>query len=162
MRTYLTTQRLTRALTLAFVLATLVGCQVLPKPKIPVPINLPTTQVLQVRQTASSAEATRFEITLRLSNPNDFPLPLTNANYTLKLAGQPYTGATLPNTTLPASGAIDLKLPAVILAENLGPNYTLQGSIQLLPPGQVKQLGYEMGIPQPTTHFKATGAVINN
>jgi hypothetical protein len=138
------------------------GCEILPKPEIPKPITLPNTEVLQVRKAISSAEAARYEITLRLTNPNDFALPLTNARYTLSLGGEGYTGAALPNSTLPASGVIDVKLPAVILADQIGPNYTVRGDIEMLPPGQVKQLGYDMGVPQPTVPFRGSGAVIQN
>jgi hypothetical protein len=55
-----------------------------------------------------------------------------------------------------------VKLPAVIRVDELGEHYDLRGTIEMAPPGQVKQLGYDMGVPLPTVSFRGSGMVIQN
>jgi hypothetical protein len=128
-------------------------------PTIPTPIAMPDVQVQSVDLVDASPDAGRYLLKLTLTNPNDFALPLLDAEYRIKINDQQYIGSTPPNATLPKSGSITLQLPAALPVR--GQNYEVSGSIQLDPPGQIKQLSYDAGLPRPRAPFKAQGAVQN-
>lgn len=140
------------------------GCNVIKLPEAPVPITTPEATVDRVELVDRSETAARYLIVLTLNNPNDFALPMTDTQYELAIAGaaaEPYDGDTIPNATLPASGSIQIKLPAVVRGAGEG-QYDLSGSIRVFPPGQLKKVGYELGIPRPRVAFAAKGDVTPN
>lgn len=56
----------------------------------------------------------RFQVALRLQNPNDFALPITGLDYELQLAGQEFAhGVTTERITIPANGEVVVQLPVV-------------------------------------------------
>jgi len=59
----------------------------------------------------------RFEVGLRLQNPNDFPLPITGMDYTLHLNGEQFASGMTPSTvTVPSLGE---KVVSVTVSSNL-------------------------------------------
>lgn len=143
---------------------TATGCGVIKLPEAPVPIATPGVTVDRVELVDRSDAAARYLIHLTLTNPNDFALPMTDTQYELSVANaaaEAYDGDTIPNATLPASGTIRLKLPAVVKGGGEG-QYDVSGSIRVFPPGQLKKVGYELGIPRPRVAFASAGAVTMN
>lgn len=143
---------------------TTTGCNVIKLPEAPVPITTPEATVDRVELVDQSETAARYLIFLTLTNPNDFALPMTDTQYELAIAGtaaEAYDGDTIPNATLPGSGTIQLQLPAVVKGGTPG-QYDVSGSIRVFPPGQLKKVGYELGIPRPRVAFAAKGDVTPN
>lgn len=139
-----------------------VGCGPIKAPRLPEPVTAPTTDVLRVDLTAASDAAARYEVIVTFVNPNLFELPMTHASYVLTVAGHSYRADAVPNTTIPAQGQVNLTLPAVISApglSSLGQPYEVKGTVTMQPPGQLRNLFYEMGLPMPTADFTGQGTV---
>ena len=127
-------------------------------------ITAPTVKVTAARMAEASDEGIRMEIMLMLSNPNDEPLPLTRVHYTVRLDGSGrYDGDTRPNTTLPAGRQQELVLPAAVATASAAAggtvSYTIEGAIEYLPPGEVRELITEMGVPLPKVDFSGHGTI---
>jgi len=108
-----------------------------------------------------TSEGARALIHLTVANDGDVPLPLTDAGYTLTLANATYSGGTNPNATLPAKGSQAITLPAAVTGSPAevpnGCSYTLSGSIHYEPPGQIRQVLTDMGVPLPSVSFNGNG-----
>ena len=127
-------------------------------------ITVPTVKVTAARMAEASDDGIRMEIMLMLSNPNDEPLPLTRVRYTVRLGGAgQYEGDTRPNTTLPAGREQELILPAAVATSGAAGggavSYTVEGAIEYLPPGEVRELITEMGVPLPKVDFSGRGTI---
>ncbi|MBI1370235.1 MAG: hypothetical protein GC162_16495 [Planctomycetes bacterium] len=139
---------------------TLTGCGPIKMPRMPVPVQDPTTDIASVNLVDASEKAGKYDITITLVNPNNFELPMTFATYSLTVGERTYEGSAIPNTTLPALSQIQFTVPAVLEGPAAaGQNFTAEGTITLNPPGQIRQLIYELGIPMPTAHFDGQGTV---
>ncbi len=139
------------------------GCQMFRLPKLPKSIKDPATRVVAVESVEVGPDAMRAEVVVALTNPNDEPLPLTEARYTLEIAGLgTYKGQTTPNAVVPAEGEITLRLPAAIAGSgpSIGMGYNVGGSIQYFPPGELRHITYDVGVPLPSATFSGKGAVI--
>lgn len=139
-----------------------VGCGPIKAPRLPERVIAPTTDVLRVDLTAASDAAASYDVLVTFVNPNLFELPMTHAAYVLTVNGHSYTADAVPNATIPAQGQVDVKLPAVIAAPGLaalGQPFEVKGTVTMQPPGQLRNLFYEMGIPMPTVDFAGQGTV---
>ncbi len=128
-------------------------------PKLPKVLQKPETEVARVDLVERSNEASRYFVTVILKNPNDYPLPLTHASYSLKVAGGMYAGDTVPNATLPANGTVSVQFSAAVPGGGEGA-YDTSGSIQIVPPGKIRELMYELGVPIPRVGFSGTGNIV--
>lgn len=142
------------------------GCGILIKlPEAPIPIKSPLAVVDRVEVVDRSDEAARYLIYVTLTNPNDVALPMTEAHYRLSVAeasADGYKSDVTPNATLPADGAIQVRLPAVLAAGPQDGEFEVGGSIRVYPPGQIKKVGYDLGWPRPTVSFSGKGALVTN
>jgi hypothetical protein len=132
------------------------GCSI-GLPTFPKPIGVPDAQVAAVRVVESSDVAGRYMIYVTLTNPNNIALPIEASDYSLTVAGKTYKGDTPPQATVPASGSITVKLPAVIPGGGGGGQYDVSGGLTLHPPGQIKQILYDIGVPMPQARFSGKG-----
>ena len=147
-----------------FILLTVAGgCGPFKAPHLPKVVHTPDAVITAVRLVDAGDRAARFDVDVTLSNPNDFPLPLTHAKYELKIAGLAYATDVLPKTTLPAAGEITVTLPAVLRGDAPPTNgqYQATGRIELTPGGQVRRLFYDIGFPKPKARFTGEGVVSN-
>jgi uncharacterized lipoprotein len=139
-------------LILSVVVALLAGCSSL---------QTPTGVVTAVRPTAATAEGARVEVTVELINPNDIPLPLLRTDYTVTLEGVgTFTFHDPTDRTLPAGGTQAVVLPAAFAKDGGqvgGVPYRVTGNITYEPPGEVRKVLTESGIPLPTVSFAASG-----
>jgi len=145
----------------ALAATTLCACSIIKVPEWPPPITAPTSVVQRVALVDASDQAARYDITVEIFNPNTFEMSLTHVTYALTVDGQTYRTETLPNTTLSAGRVVLVTLPAVIEggAAGGGGSFTTSGTFQMRPPGEIRTLMYEMGIPLPTTSFSGRGGV---
>lgn len=139
------------------------GCGLVKLPSLPEPVDPPAAEVEAVRLVESSEEASRYQLLLTLRNRNRFALPMTDASYRLRVGRADYRGDIPPNATIPARGEIRLALPAVLVGPAMdGPGegvYATAGSIELMPPGQIRQVMYEIGVPPLRVPFRGRGSV---
>lgn len=139
------------------------GCQVFRLPRLPKSIKSPAARVVAVETRETGPDAVRAVVVVALTNPNDEPLPLTEARYTLEISGLgTYKGQTSPNAVLPSEGEITLRLPAAILGSGatVGMSYSVGGMVQYHPPGELRHITYDVGVPLPSATFSGSGQVI--
>jgi len=116
----------------------------------------PTAEVEALELTAVSPAATTGNLIVKLTNPNDTPLPLPMARYAVTLGETTYRTDTVPNAALPALGAQRVVLP-VVFDGGAGEAFTATGSIAYVPPGEIRVLMADLGIPLPTVNFRGSG-----
>ena len=123
-------------------------------------VAAPTATVEAVELLAASPEATTTaNVIVRLSNPNDTPLPLPMARYTVTMGGATYSTDTVPNATIPAKGEQRIALP-VTIAGPQNHDYSTSGWISYLPPGEIRNLMTDIGIPLPGVPFSGSGEAV--
>ena len=98
-----------------------------------------------------------MRVTVELQNPNNVPLPLRRAQYTVEVAGaEPFSFRDQPARTLPASGRQTVELAAVFPGDATGATCHVSGWITYEPPGEIRKLLTESGIPLPNADFSST------
>ncbi len=122
-------------------------------------LQTPEAKVQAVELTEISDAGAAADVVIDLTNPNeDVALPLPMARYTVTLGSLTYSSDVHPNATLPAGGTQRITLPAAV-AGNPGDTYKVTGTISYIPPGEIRRLLTDMGVPLPWTTFNATGQI---
>lgn len=119
-------------------------------------VESPEVGVATVEVVAVSDEGAASEIELAMQSNAEVALPLTMARYTLTMNGRQYRGATEPQAVLPAGRSLTIRLPAAV-AGAPGDRYTVRGSIEYRPPGQLRKVFTDVGIPLPAVVFSGEG-----
>jgi len=106
-------------------------------------------------------QGVRVLVTVFAENPNDVPLPIVKARYQVEMAGaESFAFTELPKATLPANGTQTITLPAAFATEGgnaAGQLYKVKGQLTYEPPGEIRKLLTEYGVPLPSTAFKDGG-----
>lgn len=118
--------------------------------------NPPSVGVATVEVVAVSDEGASASIQLAVQSNSEVALPLTFARYTLEMGGRRYEGATEPNVVVPAGRALAFRLPAAVEGDP-GDRFTVRGSLEYEPPGQIRKVFTDVGIPLPTVGFRGEG-----
>ncbi len=121
-------------------------------------VQTPQAQVHAVELTEVSEAGAAARVIVELSNPNDVPLPLRIAQYKVALGEVSYSGDTHPNATIPAHGTQRITLPAAVSGRP-GDAYKVNGTITFQPPGEIRQLMTDVGIPLPWVSINGEGPV---
>jgi len=83
------------------------GCASIPEGA----ISKPVVELRDIQVVGLGFQAQTFLLTFDVSNPNPFPLPLTNIKYGLKLDGQLFASGETPcDMSIPAGGAADFAI----------------------------------------------------
>lgn len=126
-------------------------------------VTRPGAEVKSLAVTEVTDEGARVEVTVELTNPNDLALPLRVARYTLRIESLGQTSLTdLPPVTIPAKGSRLMVLPASLPFEGgelSGQAYSFDGTVTFEPPGEVRRVMTESGIPLPSTPFRGEGTL---
>jgi len=130
------------------------GCQM--PDLVPTFVAAPSVSVSGVEVTEVAENGTAMRLHLTLTNPNDVPLPLRTARYRIETDGAAYAGSTPANATVPKNGNQTLALPAAVAAPP-GQNYRVTGSVEYVPPGEVRTVLTDLSIPLPTAGFSGRG-----
>jgi len=121
----------------------------------------PQLQVQAMKIAQQTEEGARIEITLLLQNPNDKALPLTYTDYRVEVPGVGvFAFGDETNRTLPAGGTQTVVLPAALATrgrELHGIPCVVSGSVSYDPPGQLRKILTESGVPLPSVNFTSTG-----
>ena len=122
-------------------------------------LDTPKARVTGVKIIDRSDKATRANVTVQLVNPNRTALPLTQSHYTLSIGdAEPFSYTDRLNRTLPANGSQEITLPAVFIGKPTG-EYKVNGTVTYEPPGEIRKLMTDSGIPLPFAFFDGKGTV---
>jgi len=131
-------------------------------------VQTPDAQLLDVRLADVSDAGVRLVARLRLTNPNDIPLPLTEVEHRFELRGVGvFRLADDPLVTLPARGegvveiAAAFDEPEAIQAARMGEpmRYRVSGRVTYRPPGEIRAILTDSRVPLPSTGFDGRGEV---
>ena len=121
----------------------------------------PKVQVVAARVTEKTKDGVRIELTLKVTNPNTIELPLEKIHYTVTVPnGKTFTFVDGVHRTLPAKGEQTFTIAAAFadpLALRRSASawrskfYTLTGRISYRPPGELRNIAFNSGIPLPST-----------
>ncbi len=143
----------------ALVLA--VGCSIRP-PRYH-HVTTPAAEVKSVAVTQVSDEGARVEVTVELHNTNKLALPLRVSRYSLSIESIGQTRLTdLPPVTIPAGGSRTMVVPAAIATDGQplqGLGYTFEGTVTYEPPGEIRKVMTESGVPLPSAAFRGQGTL---
>jgi hypothetical protein len=121
------------------------------------------TRVDSVRIDEQTDEGVRVLVTLVAENPNEIALPIVRARYEVSLPGsEPFRFTDLPAATLPAFGTQTITLPAALTygdGEATGELYVVSGTLVYEPPGEIRKLLTEYGVPLPSASFRSRGSL---
>lgn len=135
-------------------LAPLAGCAV---------TRSPSATVESVRLVDASAEGARYLVTVRLTNPNDFELPLHGADLNLRVREVGvYDFDAVPNRAIPANGEQTVTLAAAMptaRGEAATGKFSVSGQLSYQPPGEIPALSTDAGFPRPRVRFSSAGDV---
>jgi LEA14-like dessication related protein len=116
----------------------------------------PETRVLSATLAEETEEGARVVVTVELVSKNKVALPLTDVHYegTVSKVGD-YSGKDRPNRTIPIKGRQTIEIPYVFKTDELvsGRDMSVSGDITYEPPGQIRKLLTESGVPLPSTAF---------
>ena len=137
---------------LALMLGVLGGCEA-----------SPAVDVADVRIVDQTEQGGRVLLELDVSNPNDFPLPMPTANYTVTIegAGTFTFDGVVPLAVMPMQASQTLTLPAAYSTATplVGRSYRAYGHVTYDPPGEFRAFLKESGFPLPNVDFDKTGVV---
>ncbi|MEO1237115.1 MAG: hypothetical protein AAFX76_10035 [Planctomycetota bacterium] len=120
----------------------------------------PSVEVVGAEVIERSPEGARLEVSLVLSNPNDFTLPLPEASYTLNVAGTDgFAYVDLPSRVLGPEDAQAIRLPAAVSTrdELSGRRWRIIGSITFEPQNPLRRFLTESAVPLPVVLFAGNG-----
>jgi LEA14-like dessication related protein len=122
-------------------------------------VTAPTAQVVEVKILETSPQAVRVAVTVEMTNRDEVPLPLTIADYYVDLPGtKTYRSSQRPLATIPANGTQQFQLTAAVPTAGEAPaTYRVGGTIEYEPPGEIRMLLTESGVPLPRVGFQGTG-----
>lgn len=142
------------------------------KSKTKIKVITPTASAATVSIVEQTGEGARLLVSLELTNPNAIALPLHKAVYTVTVAGVAagaggaggaggaVTMEDVTSLTLPANGTQKLKYPLAIVTDGqglAGASYTVSGTVEYEPPGEVRKLLTESGVSLPKIRFSGAG-----
>ena len=134
----------------------LAGCSV---PKVP-KVIAPTAEVTGATLTEQTAGGAAVAVTVDLSNPNDFALPVTFEAYRISVGGKTYAFKGKAGASMPPNGTQTLTLTGAVPTEGedmRGAAYTTSGSFTYVKPGEIRRILVESGLPEPTLGFEGSG-----
>lgn len=129
-------------------------------------IASPTAEVVAAKVTEQSDDGVRVEFTVMLKQTNNVPLPLTKSEADVTIGtAEPRSIKDVPHRTIPVGAGqgtgqqivvIPISYPA---SSGIAPGsaYNINGSITYEPPGEVRRVLTESGIPLPTADFSKEG-----
>lgn len=119
----------------------------------------PETRVVSATLAEETEAGARILVEVELVSTNKVALPLTNATYSGEIEDiGDYSGTDLPNRTIPIASRQTVILPLIYKTDEpvSGREISVSGDITYEPPGQIRKLLTESGVPLPSTGFSGT------
>jgi hypothetical protein len=138
------------------------GCGIIKLPRLPKPLAPIHATIERATLVDMTDEAAAVDVYLRLVNTNDEPMPMVIARYTVECGQARFTGDQVPNATMPDDALEQVvRFPAVLLdvGDPVGKKVRARGTIEIQPPGEIRQLMSEWRLPRPTVSFDGTATI---
>ena len=124
----------------------------------------PSFTAVGVREVQNDGDRSVIEFLVKATNPNQEPIPLRQVHYTVELNGeQVFAGVRSPETTLHTYASHVFTLPAVLERSSFAGagvvNYTLRGTVQYIPPGQLAEVLFDAKMKVPQATLKLSGTI---
>lgn len=122
----------------------------------------PEARVTGATLTEQTDEGAAFAVTVELTNPNDFALPVTIASYRVNVDGRRYSFTGKSGASMPPTGTQTLTLRGAVPTEGAdltGAAYEVSGHVVYEKPGEVRQVLAESGWPEPRLSFSGGGTI---
>ncbi|MEM1213400.1 MAG: hypothetical protein AAGI68_14020 [Planctomycetota bacterium] len=123
-------------------------------------LRRPSATVTGAYVTATGPEAASVDIVLALKNPQAVELPVRFGDLRLRTdAGATPTIETRPQVTMPPGGVATVTLQGVARHDGqglVGQPLNVNGSLTYEPPGELRQILTDTGVPLPTIGFANT------
>lgn len=124
----------------------------------------PTFSAVGVRETSHDGDRSVIEFLIEVKNPNKEPIPLRQVHYTIALDGQEvFAGVRSPETTLHTYSTHVFELPAVLELDQFAGSgevgYTIMGTVQYLPPGQLAEVLFDAQMKVPEAVLNLSGTI---
>ncbi|MFN0010514.1 MAG: LEA type 2 family protein [Phycisphaerales bacterium] len=119
----------------------------------------PTIEVKSATAVESTDQHTVVNFVIEATNPNAISLPLRRLDYTVAVAGTPFSGVRSPEATLPPGGTRTITFPAVLPAGTAAGAYTLSGTLLYITPGRFAEILFDTGVSRPTVGFAGQGEI---
>ncbi len=135
-----------------------VGCSL---PRVP-RVLAPSAQVVGGTLTEQTAEGAAVAVTIELTNPNAFSLPVTYQSYRIEVAGETYQFQGIPGASMPPNGTQTLTLTGAVPTDGRdlrGAPFVARGSVVYEKPGEIRRVLIESGLPRPTLGFEGSGTL---
>ncbi len=126
-------------------------------------IKNPTAKVTAVELAEQSAQGAVVRVTVQIENTNGVALPIITNQYTFVVAGmKPFVFLDKPKRTLPGRRMQTLELVAAFDTggkDVTGAAYRVSGKLEYQPPGQIRRIMTDSGIPLPSVSYAASGKI---
>jgi hypothetical protein len=129
-------------------------------------IESPVAEVVSAKVVQQTGDGVRVEVTVLLTQSNKVPLPLPKASADITVGNNGSREIKDdPHRTLPVGGDQGTGKQLVVLPIAFpasagvapGASYNISGSITFEPPGEVRRVLTESGVPLPTAGFSKSG-----
>lgn len=124
-------------------------------------VEPPMVDVMRVALAEQSEEGVVVHAMIRVQNPNDVPLPLVASEYTVLLdPNHSFTFDDKLQQMLAAKGIQELRLSAAFATKGQAvaeATYHIRGLVRYEPPGQIRRILTDSGIPLPAVAYSETG-----
>ena len=130
----------------------------------PIVVLAPKTEVVSFEVIEHSQDGVKFQAELWLNNANDAFLPMRDVSYSVSIDG--YKSKQFvdeAHRTIPRNGRQRLTLVGALpgnQASVAGRSFSIRGHVAYEPPGEVRAVLYDSGIPLPITPFSGVGTVV--
>ncbi len=131
-------------------------------------VAAPTSEVTAVEVIEQTEQGVAVETTVALSNPNPVALPLDAVDVVVEVDGVGrFASPTPPTVVLPPEGSQSMTVRAALPlgqgagggASLAGRGYTVRVTSHWVPPGEVRAILTDSGIPLPFTVAEASGVL---
>lgn len=124
-------------------------------------VERPEVELVGAGVSEQTVEGARVELAVRLENPNEVVLPLPRVRYSVAVEGAGrFDVSDDPAVALSPGGGQTVILPAAFegrAADWAGRRFELRGMFSYRPPGQIRALLSQYGIPLPVVPFAVRG-----
>ena len=152
-----------QAMLLLVVMGGLSGCVLVEAVKEGI-VSAPGAEVVSVTVVDQTAEGVAVEAVVELSNPNEVELPIEGVDVAFSLEGVGEFVAPSPATvTLPPRGTQRMTVRAALPLRrgslSLDGGYRVGVTVRWVPPGEVRAIMTDSGVPLPFVVARGTGAL---
>lgn len=131
-------------------------------------VEEPEVEIVDLSVARRTGEGVAFAVTVELTNRNQVALPVAEVLLSLEVEGLgAFRAPSPPRVSMPPEGSVTMvlrvSLPAPVPSDAslAGRAYRCAVSTRYVPPGELRQIGTESGLPLPVSHSAIRGTLGN-